>query len=113
LTISIHQSAAGVSGNFQSQLIAGVPFTVAPVASDPGALPQSLAFNLLSAPVGADINPTNGLVTWRPTMAQAGTSNLFTMIVTEAGCARISRHWLTHLFAMGLSQVPTFGRIQT
>jgi endo-1,4-beta-xylanase len=73
-----------------AQLIAGVPFAVAPVAADPDVLPQGLAFNLLNAPAGAAINATSGVVTWRPTIAQAGTSNLVTVVVTEAG-------WRTNL----------------
>jgi hypothetical protein len=73
-----------------TQLIAGVPFSLSVSAVDPDAPAQAVAFSLLSSPVGAAINPTNGLVTWRPTMAQAGASNLFTVVVTEAG-------WRTNL----------------
>ena len=71
-------------------LMAGATLSVTNAAYDPDSPPQTLAFALLSAPTGAAINPTNGLLTWRPTLAQAGTSNRFTIIVTEAG-------WLTNL----------------
>ena len=72
------------------QIIAGATLALAPVAADPDVPAQTLAFGLLSAPVGAAINPTNGLILWRPTMAQAGMSNLFRVVVTEAG-------WRTNL----------------
>lgn len=68
-----------------TQLVAGVTLAVAPVANDPDLPAQSLVFTLLNAPVGAVINPTNGFVTWRPTIAQAGASNLFMVVATEAG----------------------------
>lgn len=81
---------AGISN---AQLIAGVPFTVSPSAADPDAPAQVLVFSLLSAPTNAVINPTNGLITWRPTIVQAGASNLFKVVVTEAG-------WLTNLASL-------------
>ena len=71
-------------------IIAGATLSVTNGAYDPDSPPQTLAFVLLSAPAGAAINPTNGLLTWRPTLAQAGASNRFTVVVTEAG-------WVTNL----------------
>jgi|GEM_PF-303510 len=73
-----------------TQIIAGVTLTIAPAAADPDVPAQALVFSLVNPPVGAAINPTNGLVTWRPTLAQAGVSNLFRVVVTEAG-------WRTNL----------------
>jgi endo-1,4-beta-xylanase len=73
-----------------TQLIAGVPFIISPGGADPDMPAQTLVFRLLSAPSGAAINLTNGLITWRPTMAQSGTSNLFTIVASEAG-------WFTNL----------------
>jgi GH35 family endo-1,4-beta-xylanase len=72
------------------QLIAGVPISVTPNAVDPDVPTQGLAFSLVNPPLGAVINSSNGLVTWRPTMAQIGSSNLFQVVVTEAG-------WSTNL----------------
>jgi hypothetical protein len=70
-------------------IIAGQTLAVTATATDQSIPPQRLFFNL-SAPSGAIINSSNGLVTWRPTMAQAGGSNLFTVVVSQAG-------WVTNL----------------
>ena len=90
LTIQFTNQPPLLAGISNAQIIAGISLTVTPGAADPDVLPQALAFTLLSAPAGAAINPTNGLVTWRPAVAQSGTSNLFTVVVTEAG-------WRTNL----------------
>ena len=46
----------------------------------------SLTYSLGSgAPAGAWINPTNGLFVWNPQAAQAGTSNVISVIVTQNG----------------------------
>lgn len=74
------------------QVIAGVPLTTGAIASDPDVPAQSLVFSLVNPPAGAAINSTNGLVTWRPTMAQIGSSNWFQVVVTETG-------WNTNLTA--------------
>lgn len=76
-----------------TQVLAGAWFNVAASAYDPDALPQELTFSLLNPPLGMVINPTNGLLTWRPTIAQGGTSNLISVVVTEAG-------WRTNLSAV-------------
>ena len=78
---------AGISNR---TVTAGVTLAATPSATDPDSPPQRLVFSLLSAPDGATINPTNGAIGWRPTMAQAGTSNFFSVVVTEAG-------WVTNV----------------
>ncbi len=90
LTLQFTNQPPVLAGISNCQLIAGALLIVAPGASDPDVLPQNLAFTLLSAPAGAAINPTNGVMTWRPAIAQSGTSNLFTVVVSEAG-------WRTNL----------------
>ena len=71
-------------------LVAGAVLSVTNQAYDPGTPPQRLVFSLASAPMGAGINATSGVITWRPGMAQADTSNRFTVVVTQAG-------WQTNL----------------
>jgi hypothetical protein len=90
VTVQLTNQPPVLAGISNTQLIAGVLLTVFPSASDPDVSPQVLVFSLLSAPSGAVINPTNGLITWRPIIAQSGTSNLFKVVVTEAG-------WITNL----------------
>jgi glucuronoarabinoxylan endo-1,4-beta-xylanase len=72
---------------------AGVVLTVTNAASDPDLPAQSLSFALLTAPANASLslaNPTNALVTWRPSVSQANTTNLFSVKVSDNGSPSLS-----------------------
>ncbi len=92
LTVQASNQPPVLAVSSNQQLIAGVPLSVPASAFDPDVPAQSLAFSLVNPPAGAAINSTNGLVTWRPTMAQIGSSNWFQVVVTEMG-------WNTNLTA--------------
>lgn len=47
--------------------------------------PSSFTFTLLAGPVGAALDLTNGVFTWRPSVSQANTTNLVTVKVTDNG----------------------------
>ena len=64
-------------------IIAGATLAVAGQASDPNVPAQPLGFTLPTKPAGASINGASGLISWRPLIAQSGTSNLFTVVVTN------------------------------
>jgi hypothetical protein len=66
-------------------LIAGQTLWVTNAATDSSTPPQRLLFSLTDAPAGAQINPTNGIIYWRPPIAAAGTSNQFTVVASQAG----------------------------
>jgi hypothetical protein len=67
-------------------IMAGTVLNITNSATDAGAPPQTLTFNLAGTPpVGASINPSNGIFNWRPTIAQGGTTNLFTVQVADNG----------------------------
>ena len=52
---------------------------------------QRLTFNLGSgAPAGATINAQTGVFRWRPSQTQGGTTNLFSIIVTDDGSPSLS-----------------------
>jgi uncharacterized repeat protein (TIGR03806 family) len=52
---------------------------------------NNITFSLgTNAPVGASINPTNGLFTWTPTEAQGPSTNVITVIVTDDGVPALS-----------------------
>jgi len=93
VTIQYSNQPPVLSAFTNLQLIAGVPMSVAASAVDPDVPAQALVFSLVNPPAGAAINSSNGLMTWRPTMAQIGSSNLFQVVVTEAG-------WSTNLTAL-------------
>ncbi len=57
------------------------PLVVNNAATDPDIPPNPLTYQL-SGPPGALIDP-NGIITWTPTLAQGGTTNVFTTIVTD------------------------------
>ncbi len=73
--------------------------TVTNTAVDTDLPPQSLAYQLLSAPGGAGI-ATNGVITWSPTQAQGGTVNVFTTVVTDNGTPPLSA---TNSFTVSVS----------
>jgi len=79
-------------------VMAGSNLTVNVTASDPNVPPQTLTYSLAEPSLGAQINPTNGLFTWRPAMAQAPSTNLFTIQVTDNGTPVLSAtnsFWVT------------------
>ncbi len=64
-------------------VIGGASLAVASQASDPNTPPQPLGYDLPIKPAGAGINPASGLITWRPLVAHSGSSNQFTVVVTN------------------------------
>jgi hypothetical protein len=64
-------------------VIAGATLSVTNQASDPNSPAQPLGFALTTKPTGATINASNGLVVWRPPVAVSGTTNQFTVVVTN------------------------------
>jgi hypothetical protein len=62
-------------------------------ATDADLPAQTLTFSLEpGAPAGAAINPVTGLFTWRPSQAQAQTTNRITVTVTDNGTPPMSDH---------------------
>jgi hypothetical protein len=51
--------------------------TVTPGAS------TNLTYTLVSGPAGMELNPTNGVLTWAPSSAQAGSVNMATVLVSD------------------------------
>jgi hypothetical protein len=54
-------------------------------ASDVDLPPQIMTFSLLSFPAGATLDVGSGFFSWRPAMAQAGTTNLIELMVADSG----------------------------
>ncbi|MEI6075328.1 MAG: autotransporter-associated beta strand repeat-containing protein [Verrucomicrobiota bacterium] len=71
-------------------VIAGQTLTLNNAATDPDSPPQTLTFSLLAAPVGMTLNPTNGLLSWRPAIAQSPTTNSVTVQVADNGTPSLS-----------------------
>lgn len=66
-------------------LVAGRTLTLTNTATDPDLPAQTLRWSLLSPPAGAAINAASGVLTWRPAMAQAATTNLLVLQVADNG----------------------------
>jgi len=69
---------------------ANTPLSFTASATDTDQPPQTLTFTLgLGAPAGASIT-TNGLFAWTPTAAQAPSTNVITVVVTDNGVPVLS-----------------------
>ena len=64
---------------------AGVTLSITNSASDTDTPPQTLAFNMPVAPTNAVLDTNSGVVTWRPWVTQANTTNSFTVTVFDNG----------------------------
>jgi hypothetical protein len=66
-------------------LIAGATLFVTNSATDADLPAQTLTFGLVASPAGATINTNNGLISWRPLIAQSGTNYPFSVRVMDNG----------------------------
>jgi len=73
-----------------ASLVAGQTLLVTNNATDADVPAQTLAWSLLNPPAGANINSTNGLLTWRPAIAQSPSTNLISVSVTDNGTPPLS-----------------------
>jgi hypothetical protein len=71
-------------------ITAGQTLMVTNMATDADVPAQSLNWSLGGASVGASLNATNGLLTWRPTIFQSPSTNLFSITVTDNGTPPLS-----------------------
>ena len=69
---------------------AGMNLLVTNLATDADLPQQTLTFGLSSGPTNAIIATNTGILTWRPTMAQAGSTNPFTVTVADNGTPSLS-----------------------
>lgn len=74
-----------VNGSNSYFVLAGRTLAITNTATDPDLPAQSLTWNLLSAPLGAMVGSSNGIVSWRPLMAQASSTNTVTIQVADNG----------------------------
>jgi len=63
----------------------GVTLEITNSATDPNLPPLPLTFSLPEAPTNALIDPVSGLITWRPLIAQAGSTNVFSVAAADSG----------------------------
>ncbi len=70
--------------------------------------PQTIAFSLQNGPAGAALTTNTGSFTWRPAIAQSGTTNTVSIIATDNGLPVMSA---TQTFSIGVLRPaqPIFG----
>lgn len=78
-----HPPSLGAVSN--RTLIAGQTLSLTLPATDADVPAAPLAFNLLSGPPDAALNPATGTLTWRPTLAAAGQTFEFRVAVADTG----------------------------
>src|SRR5262249_47179293 len=72
-------------------VVEGQLLTITNVATDPDLPANTLTFSLgTNAPVGAVINPTNGVLHWTPSESQGPATNMIAVIVTDNGTPPLS-----------------------
>lgn len=98
LTLSPPNQSPTLAAISNQTLIAGQTLVITNNATDPDLPSQTLSFRLLSAPAGASLNPTNGVFTWRPTIAQSPIFTQVKLAVTDNGSPALSAtqsFWVT------------------
>jgi autotransporter-associated beta strand protein len=106
LAVSSHSTVLGSAATFDNvtlpnvapvlnpisnrTLVAGQILTLTNTATDANLPAQTLTFSLASAPAGMTLNPTNGILSWRPTIAQSPTTNIVAVQVADNGTPSLS-----------------------
>jgi glucuronoarabinoxylan endo-1,4-beta-xylanase len=93
---------------------AGMTLLVTNAASDADLPAQSLTFTLLNGPTNAalaSLNPTNALVTWRPLVSQADTTNLIRVKVEDNASPSLSATNNYAVVVNPLSGQPSVGSV--
>ncbi len=84
VTISPTNTAPTLAPISDRAVTAGSTLVFTNIATDTDQPPQRLTFSITSGPVGASVDPDTGVFTWRPAIAQAGTTAI-TIVVNDNG----------------------------
>ncbi len=91
LTYTLAANTPPVLAPVNSQTIgAGMTLSITNVATDNDVPAQILTFSLPTAPTNAVLNSSNGVLTWRPLVTQANTTNPFTVMVADNGAPSLT-----------------------
>ena len=82
---------------------AGMMLSITNVTTDIDMPPQTLTYSLPTAPTNAVINTNTGVLTWRPSVTQANTTNPFTVRVADSGVPSLSA---TQSFMVTVTNLP-------
>lgn len=105
LAVSAHNNASNCVATFdtvtvnQAPILAPIPnqtitagqtLTITNTATDADIPAQTLTFSVSNAPIGSSINSSNGLFTWRPTIAQSPSTQTVAVVVSDSGIPNMS-----------------------
>ncbi|MBK7999158.1 MAG: putative Ig domain-containing protein [Verrucomicrobia bacterium] len=86
----------------------GGAFSFTPTVVDSDIPRQTLTFALLQSPSGATVDPTSGLLSWVTGESQGGTTNRFTLTVTDNGFPSLSATQSFNVIVREVNSAPTF-----
>ena len=104
-------SAPMLAGISNYTIFEGQTLTFTNVFSDSDLPPNLLTFSLENAPTNATINPTNGVFTWTPDESQGGTSNYFSVVLTDDGVPSLSITQSFAVMVLDTNSAPLLGAI--
>ena len=92
-----------------TNILAGVPYSASANATDPDLPTNALTFAVIAPPPGLTINASNGTINWTPNDAQAPSTNIITISVTDTNPAAINAKQLsvTNSYTIVLSRLCT------
>jgi hypothetical protein len=85
VTTNAVNTAPTLTTNASRTINPGSSLLITNVATDSDSPAQTLTFALLTAPTNATLGPGSGILAWRPTIAQANSTNAFSVSVTDSG----------------------------
>ena len=88
--IATNNTAPGLTALTNRTVNVGVNLSLTNLATDSDYPVQTLTFTLPVAPTNASIGSASGVLTWRPLVTQAGTTNPFSVVVTDSGTPSLS-----------------------
>lgn len=110
VTVQEDNTAPVITVATNQLVIEGMLLVVTNSATDADVPANGLTFSLgTNAPAGMVINATNGVVTWTPTSAQAPSTNLITVVVTDDGVPPLSANGTFMVTVLATNHAPVFG----
>jgi hypothetical protein len=85
LHIMVPNTAPVLSAIANRTINVGVNLLITNTAVDTDSPPQILTYSLPVAPTNASLVATNGVLSWRPLISQANSTNAFSVVVTDNG----------------------------
>ncbi|TAK94544.1 MAG: DUF3500 domain-containing protein [Verrucomicrobia bacterium] len=83
-------TAPALSAISDRTITPGTSLSITNVATDSDTPAQTLTFALLTAPTNATLGASSGILAWRPLIAQADSTNAFSVSVTDSGSPAMS-----------------------